>query len=146
MEEGQTHRLPSAIRPPVGTWIRSPYDEQVRYGRKRNFDWIGYKVHLTECCDEDAPHLITQVTTAPAIEPDHHALERIHTDLAAKELLPAYQMVDAGYASAKRIFQSRDHHGIDLIGLVHLDPRWQARTSGAVDVSQFQIDCGTSNE
>jgi hypothetical protein len=46
-------------------------------------------VHLTEYCDDDSPHLITQVETVPAIEQDHHALVPIQADLAAKELLPA---------------------------------------------------------
>jgi transposase len=48
--------------------------------------------------------------------------------------------VDAGYVSAKRILSSRDQHGVDLIGPVHSDPSWQARTPGAVEVSQFAID------
>ena len=60
--------------------------------------WIGYKVHLSECCDDDLPHLITQVETVPAIEQDHHALVPIQADLAAKGLLPVQQLVDAGYS------------------------------------------------
>ena len=41
--------------PPAGTTIRSPYDEEVRYAQKRSMAWVGYKVHLTETCDKDAP-------------------------------------------------------------------------------------------
>jgi hypothetical protein len=26
-------------------------------GKKRETRWTGYKVHLTETCEEDAPHL-----------------------------------------------------------------------------------------
>ena len=48
--------------------------------------------------------------------------------------------MDAGYVSAKRILHSREAHGIDLIGLVHIDPSWQARTPGALDLSQFTVD------
>jgi len=29
-------------------------------------DWVGYKVHFTETCDEDFPHLITHVETTQA--------------------------------------------------------------------------------
>jgi transposase len=126
--------------PPVGEWYRSPYDAEVRYGRKREFDWIGYKVHLTECCEDDLPHLITQVETAPAPQQDHHALQAIQAELADKRLLPQQHLVDAGYISAKRILESRDTHDIDLMGPVHVDPSWQAHTSGAFDVSQFHID------
>jgi transposase len=76
----------------------------------------------------------------PAIEQDHHALDTIQADLAEKGRLPSQQLVDAGYVSAKRILHSRDVDAIDLIGPVHNDPSWQARTPGAVDVSQFHID------
>ena len=137
---GHAQRLTPKEMPPVGEWYRSPYDEEVRYGRKRDFDWTGYKVHLTECCDDDLPHFITQVETAPATQQDHHALTAIQAELADKELLPQQHLVDAGYISAKRILASRDHHHVDLIGPVHVDPSWQARTPGAFDVSQFHID------
>ncbi|HEY7123494.1 MAG TPA: IS1182 family transposase [Ktedonobacterales bacterium] len=139
-DQGHVQRLTPKDMLPVGEWIRSPYDSEVRYGKKRDFDWVGYKVHLTECCDDNLPHLITQVETVPAIEQDHHALAPIQADLAAKDLLPTQQLVDAGYVSAKRILHSRDVHAIDLIGPVHSDPSWQARTPGAVDVAQFHID------
>ncbi len=135
---------------PVREWYRSPYDEEVRYGRKRDFDWLGYKVHLTECCEDDLPHRMTQVETTPATQQDHHALKAIHAELADKELadaeladkdlLPQQHLVDADYSSAKRILASRDTHAIDLIGPVHVDPRWQAHTPGAFEVSRFHID------
>jgi transposase len=93
---GQAQRLTPHEMPPVSEWYRSPYDDEVRYGRKRDFDWIGYKVHLTECCDDDLPHLITHVETAPATQQDHHALQAIHAELAHKDLLPRQHLVDAG--------------------------------------------------
>ena len=138
--DGHAQRLTPREMLPVSEWFRSPYDEDVRYGRKRNFDWIGYKVHLTECCDDDLRHLITQVETAPATQQDHHALQAIQMELADKHLLPQQHLVDAGYISAKRILQSRDRHAIELIGPVHVDPSWQAHTPGAFDVSHFLID------
>jgi transposase len=137
---GHARRLTPQERPPVGEWLRSPYDRDVRYGRKRAREWIGYKVHITEGCEDDLPHLITQVATAPATQQDHHALDAIQADLAARDLLPAQQLVDAGYTSAKRILHSRNTHAIDLIGPVHVDPSWQARTPGALEISQFAID------
>ncbi|MEU7056066.1 hypothetical protein [Streptomyces sp. NPDC046197] len=39
--------------------VDSPYDGEARYSTKRGADWRGYKVHLTEVRDADAPHLIT---------------------------------------------------------------------------------------
>jgi len=140
VSQGHARRLTPQERPPVGEWMRSPYDRDVRYGRKRAREWVGYKVHLTEGCEDDLPHLITQVQTAPAPQQDHQALDAIQADLAVHDRLPAQQLVDAGYVSAKRILQSRDADAIDLMGPVHVDPSWQARTPGAVEVSQFAVD------
>jgi transposase len=97
-------------------------------------------VHLTAWCDNDLPHLITQVQTPPAPQQDHPALKAIQAELADKDLLPRQHLVDAGYISAKRILDSRDTHAIDLIGPVHVDPSWQAHTPGGFDVWQFHID------
>ena len=36
--------------------VASPYDPEVHYARKQSTIWIGYKVHLTETCDEGGPH------------------------------------------------------------------------------------------
>ena len=67
-------------------------------------------------------------------------LSPIQADVAAKGLLPDQQLVDAGYISAKRILHSRETHGMDVMGPVHSDPSWQARTPGALHVEQFRID------
>ena len=40
-------------------FIASPYDVQVHYSKKRTTAWLGYKVHLSETCGEENPHLIT---------------------------------------------------------------------------------------
>ena len=44
-----------------------------RYGLKRGHAWTGYKVHVTETCDDDRPHLLTQVV-AVGIESSHGAV------------------------------------------------------------------------
>jgi hypothetical protein len=97
-------------------------------------------VHVTEWCDDDRPHLVTQVETAPATQQDHHALKAIQAELADKHFLPRQQLVDAGYISAKRILESRDRHAIELVGPVQVDPSWQAHPPGAFAVSQFAVD------
>ena len=33
--------------------VVSPYDPEARSSRKRDRTWLGYKVHLTETCDQD---------------------------------------------------------------------------------------------
>jgi transposase len=93
---GHAHRLTPKEMPPDSEWYRSPYDQEVRYGRKRHFDWTGHKVHLTECGDDDLPHRTTHVETAPATQQDHQTLKAIQAELADKELLPQQHLVDAG--------------------------------------------------
>jgi transposase len=57
--------------------------------------WSGYKVHVTETCDEDSAHLVTHVLTRPAMQPDMASTADIHRRLADKGLLPAEHLVDA---------------------------------------------------
>lgn len=42
--------------PPAAQFISSPHDADARYARKHTTQWVGYKVHLTETCDDDRPH------------------------------------------------------------------------------------------
>jgi len=44
--------------PPSSERIASPHDTEARYSTKRSVTWFGYKVHLTETCDQETPHLI----------------------------------------------------------------------------------------
>jgi transposase len=74
--------------PPGALLISTPYDVEARYSQKRDTTWTGYKVHGTETCDPDTPHLITQVKTTPATTSDIERLEPIHQDLKGKALLP----------------------------------------------------------
>lgn len=57
----------------------SPYDQEARSSRKRDRVWLGYKVHLTETCDQDpaCPHLITHVETTVATLQDAEVLAPI---------------------------------------------------------------------
>lgn len=127
-------------QPPSSVRIHTPYDDEARYSSKRETTWLGYKVHLTETCDEDAPHLITHVLTTAATTPDFDAPTLIHPDLAAKELLPAEHLFDAGYVDGGLLVDSQSHHQVDIIGPVAPDHCWQALTDEAYDVSHFVID------
>jgi len=75
--------------PPAGNRFDSPYDPDARYGNKRSTTWMGYKVHITETCDVDEVHLITNVETTHAHLSDVDQTEPIHEALAAKALLPS---------------------------------------------------------
>lgn len=101
--------------PPPAKLICSPYDVQATYGRKRETWWVGYKVHLTETCDEGKPRLITHVQTSRAGNGDVDVTLLIHQALQAKTLLPSKHLTDTNYAEAKQFLQSQRDYGIDLI-------------------------------
>lgn len=87
---------PSAQRP------QSPYDRQARYSSKNDGEitWVGSKAHLTETCDEDLPHLIIDVHTQQATDPDATATTCIGDKLTTRDLTPATHLMDSGYPSA----------------------------------------------
>jgi transposase len=119
--------------------IQSPYDVQARYSRKEPIEWTGYKVHLSETCDESLPHLITNVHTTAATTQDVACTSAIQASLYLKQLDPSQHLVDAGYIDADLIVESRQKYGIELFGPTRLNPSWQAR-EGGFDSSQFVID------
>ncbi len=86
--------------PPCSLRHDSPYDPEARYSTKRSTNWIGYKLHLTETCDDEQVHLITHVATTPAPVVDGEQTRRIQEDLAARDLLPSEHVVDSGYVDA----------------------------------------------
>lgn len=139
--EGAQVRLRSAENGPPGALrIQSPYDVEVRYSRKRQTEWVGYKVHLTETCEPELPHLITHVHTTPSSEPDQNAIKPIHQALADKQLLPATHIVDTGYIDAENLADSQVDHQVDLVGPAPPDTSWQAQSPTAFDLSTFAVD------
>jgi transposase len=125
--------------PPAALLICSPYDPEARYRCKRSTEWVGYAVHLTESCDDELPHLITDVATTPATTADNQLTGAIQARLAERELPPAEHFVDAGYMSADHLVSSQEQH-TDLIGPVIEDQSWQARAGEGFGVAQFSID------
>ncbi len=120
--------------------IVSPYDTEARYSVKRGMEWIGYKVHFTETCNEELPHLITYVETTTAGVPDDQVLESVHQALAKLEVLPEIHLVDAGYTDAEGLVSSQRDYGITLMGPVAADPSWQAKAGEGFDKANFRID------
>ncbi len=122
------------------TLTASPYDPEARYTTKRSTSWVGYKVHLTETCDDDTPNLITHVLTTPATTPDDNQVAVIHSALAKRKRLPAEHLVDKGYTDAQEFVSSKHDYGVTLVGPVSNDPSWQARADEGYDKSQFHFD------
>jgi transposase len=95
--------------------IVTPHDAGVRVGEKRGQQWRGEKVHVTETAEKGGPNFITDVTTSNAASGDGEALEEIRGKLAAREVTPRSQNVDAAYISGKHMAES-EAAGIELIG------------------------------
>ena len=57
--------------PPGHTRIASPYDTDARWGVKREEFWLGYKLHVTETCDDAPPCTCRPAARPPA--PDRRA-------------------------------------------------------------------------
>jgi transposase len=126
--------------PPVGERLQSPYDPEAHYSTKRQMEWSGYKVHVTETCDTDAAHLITHVMTCPAMQPDMASTADIHQRLAEKGLLPAEHFVDAGYVDAALLVGSQRDHGVALEGPVRAVAKRQNAAEQAYEQRHFAID------
>src|SRR5262245_7506774 len=79
--DATTHGLP-----PGRTMLLSPYDTDARHSEKRGRAWSGYKVHLTETCDntdtsqgtDQPPNLIINVATTHAAVADASMTMPIH--------------------------------------------------------------------
>lgn len=140
IQDGKVHFRDAQDLPPGERLIRSPYDLEARFSCKRQTEWTGYKVHLTETCDEDQPHLIVHVATTPSTLPDGKMTDGIHEALAKKDLLPREHLLDSAYLDAQHIVQSQAEHQIELVGPVLGNSSWQARQPEGFDVSCFAID------
>ena len=126
--------------PPKGECCRSPYDPEARFGKKRSTEWTGYLVHLTESCDPDLPLLITHVHTTPAGQPEAAALPEIQAGLAARDLLPGTQLVDAAYVTGENLQQSQAVHQVELVGPDQGDTSWQAQAQAGFAAANFGVD------
>jgi transposase len=156
--------------PPGHLRIGSPYDTDARWAAKRDTFWLGYKLHITETCDDAPactcpsrdieqgcpphrehdkhcesvvfPNLITNVATTDATITDNQMTEPIHNALTARRLTPARHYVDSGYLSAALIV-SAAIRGITLIGPLLADTSAQARAAAGYARTDFTIDYDT---
>ena len=146
--------------PPGRTRLTSPYDLDARWAAKGDeLYWNGYKVHVTETCEDPAPvapgedpggdlggerpNIIVGVATTDATVPDARMTEKIHATLAGRDLLPAEHYLDSGYPSAALVIDSLSRWGITLVTPLLADQSPQARAGAGFDRSGFTIDFDT---
>ncbi len=140
VEEGKLNFRSNDNLPPSALLISSPYDTQAHLSIKRDTMWTGYKVHVTETCDEGLPHLITHVETTASTTQDMEMTNVIHQELERKQLLPSEHVMDTGYVDGEHIVTSQKQYGVELLGPVVQPGNWQAKEAQAFDLSHFVID------
>ena len=126
--------------PPASLMISSPYDVDAHYAKKKTTLWVGYKVHISETCEPDSLHLITNVETTAAPIADGDVTEAIHTSLASKNLLPNKHIVDTGYLDAELLVTTQAEHQVELLGATRPDVRWQAASGNGFAACDFKVD------
>lgn len=152
--------------PPGHIRIASPYDTDARWGVKREEFWLGYKLHITETCDDPPactcrerdeaahqrgcprlthPNLITHVASTDATVTDNQMTGAIDEQLAGKDLAPARHYLDSGYLSAALVVSQATKHGIALIGPLLADTSAQARAGNGYARAEFTIDYDTQS-
>ena len=129
----------SAELAPSDERITSPYDEEATFAKKRNTAWEGYKVHITETCDFDQPHLITGVVTTAATVADVSMGSLIQDYLEEHDLKPSEHLVDGGYISTEYLMHS-ENMGIEVVGPPVPTSDWQSQLEGGLSLEHFQID------
>lgn len=117
----------------------TPYDPEAHYSTKRSTTWTGYKVHLTESCDDEAPHLITDVQTTPAPRCDSDMTRPIEQSLETHHLLPNELLLDQGYVTADHLLSSHETYQVDLVGPIATNPSWQTRSQAGFGAADFEI-------
>ena len=155
--------------PPGHARITSPYDTDARWGVKRGKPWLGYKLHVTETCDDPPPcscrpagsagagagghaahcarlvfpNLVTHVATTSAAVTDNQMTGPVDDALAGQGLAPARHYVDSGYPSAALVVAEHARHGIALIGPLLADTSAQARARNGYARADFTVDYDT---
>lgn len=126
---------PATCRPTGDAIIESPHEPEARYSKKRSKSWLGYKLQVTETCESDQVHVITDVEVTSAVANDSHALPQIQARLNDRQLLPGEQYVDRGYITGEHLVKSQAQ-GIDLVGPAAVNPH----AAAGFQQADFQMD------
>lgn len=108
--------------------VVTPHDSEARESRKRDTEWLGYKVHLMETCTPgERVHLITQVETTVATTQDVERTEALLSAVSHKGWEVEEALMDSGYVSGAILLAQRAR-GCEVVGPVLPDPSWQQQT------------------
>ena len=126
--------------PPSSPLSGSPYDPDARHATQRSTRGVGYKGHLTETRDDEAPHLVTDVTTTVATTADNTVTAAIQGRPAARGVPPRAPPVETGDVTADHLLTSQADHQCTLPGPIRDHSSWQARAGQGFATAQFGID------
>ena len=125
--------------PPAAEGMESPYDPEARYRQKRDTQWTGYMVHVSETCEPTAPHLLTHVHTTAATVHEAQCTIPIQQALVEKAL-PRASIWSMRRISAPRCWsRARTSRG-SLCGGRPGRPKDGRRRSRAYTIEQFEVD------
>jgi transposase len=131
---------PNRELPRAAEGVESPYDTDARYRHKRDTQWTGDMVHVSETCEPTAPHLLTHVHTTTAAVHEARCTAPIQQALVEKGLPPSEHLADAAYIDAALLVSSQEDYGITLRGPARPNPNWQATVEGAYTLADFAVD------
>lgn len=138
--DNQIHWRTEQGIPPATLMISSPYDLDAHYAKKHTTSWVGYKVHVSETCEPDSLHLITNVATTAAPIADGDVTQAIHASLARRNLLPHKHIVDTGYLDAELLVTAQADHQVELLGPTRSNLRWQSKAGKGFAADDFTVD------
>jgi transposase len=118
--------------------IQSPHDPEARWSKKRDQEWIGDKLQVTETDDEGLPHLITDIALTSSVEGDKQALGEIQQRQAERDVAPARRFADEGYISGATLAASLTC-GEDLVGPAPAAHSPQSRLVDGITLDQFEL-------
>jgi transposase len=107
---------------------------------KRDIQWTGYMVHISETCEPTAPHLLTHVHTTTAAVHEVRCTAPIQQALVRKNLPPSEHLVGAAYIDTELLVSSHQGYGITLRGPARPNPNWQTTVEGAYTLADFAVD------
>lgn len=118
--------------------IQSPHDPEARWSKKREKDWVGYKLQVTETAEDDVEvQFITDIDVVAANEDDSEVVDDIQERLNERDLKPDEHYVDKGYVSGPNLAHSAERD-IELVGPALADTSRKPERYKQGDLDRFR--------
>jgi transposase len=138
--DGVLHWREAGNIPPAAKALCSPFDLDARYSVKNETTWTGYKSHITESCDAEAPHILLHIITTRATQQDNEVVADLHAALALKAVIPATHFMDQGYNDSRTLMAAHEGYAIEMLMPMRFDHAWQAQQATGYAATDFKVD------